>query len=230
MFNTTVIQALLILFGLMNILINAHANESDFVDAQKHVVNSTFDIKYAGQDNFVGAPINGYKAAKCLLHKNVITDLNKAATHLKNKGYRLKVFDCYRPEKAVAHFMRWANDITDNKTKHHYYPNMEKRKLVGPYIAEKSGHSKGYTIDLSLEQQINGQWHALDMGGIFDLFDERSNTLYPYITDIQKKNRAILVAALEAHGFSNYPMEWWHFTYVKTPKTLRSQAYNFDIK
>lgn len=230
MFNSTSIQSLLIMLGLTSTLIDVHAKESDFVDAKKHVVNSSFDIKYAGQDNFVGTPINGYKAAKCLLHKNVIADLNKVATLLEDKGYRLKIFDCYRPEKAVAHFMQWANDITDNKTKPRYYPNIEKYGLVGPYIAEKSGHSKGYTIDLSLEQQINGQWQAIDMGGTFDLFDARSNTLHPHITAIQKSNRAILVSALEAHGFKNYALEWWHFTYVRTPKHLRNQAYNFDIQ
>jgi zinc D-Ala-D-Ala dipeptidase len=222
-----------ILLVMLGVLINPtiiHASEADFVEVKLHITNAHMDIKYASHDNFVGTPIKGYQAAKCLLHKNAIADLKRAAVELQEKGYRLRIFDCYRPEKAVAHFMRWANDINDVQTKERYYPNIEKPKLVGPYIAEKSGHSKGYTIDLSLEQNINGQWHELDMGGIFDLFDARSNTLHPDISKVQKNNRAILVTALEAHGFKNYAMEWWHFTYIKTPKHLRSQAYDFDIQ
>ncbi len=208
----------------------AHANQTDFVDIKSHITNVSYDIKYATDENFVGEPIDGYKAAKCLVHRNVIDDLNKASNLLNQQGYRLKFFDCYRPEQAVAHFMRWAKDHTDIKTKIRYYPNLKKSTLVGTYIAEKSGHSKGYTIDLTLEHNINGQWLALDMGGIFDLFDERSNTLHTHISAVQKNNRALLVSTLEQHGFKNYAMEWWHFTYIKTPKHLRSQAYNFDVK
>ncbi|XQW86762.1 M15 family metallopeptidase [Thalassotalea piscium] len=205
-------------------------SKQQFVDIKLAIPSVVYDIRYASKNNFVGEVIDGYLAPKCLIRQEVIKPLIKLSDELLQQGYRLKLYDCYRPEKAVKHFMRWALDLSDTKTKNTYYPNLDKSNLVGQYIAEKSGHSKGFTLDLTIQMKDkNGTWHDLDMGSTFDMFDKISNTETPLISPQQKYNRQILKVTLERNGFTNYPMEWWHFTYTKTPKSQRQHAYNFDV-
>lgn len=208
----------------------AHEQEQ-FIDVKQVIPSVVYDIRYASKNNFVGDVINGYLAKKCYIHRAAISDLKAVTADLAKQGYRLKLFDCYRPEKAVTHFMRWAKNLTDTKTKAEYYPNIAKSTLVGPYIAEKSGHSKGYTLDLTLQKKLNnGEWQDLDMGTHFDLFDVLSNTDNKHVSLQQRNNRDRLRDIMQAHGFSNYPMEWWHFTHTKTPKSQRQSSYDFDVK
>lgn len=190
----------------------------EMVDLALIMPNATYDIRYASDNNFVGRVVDGYLAPKCFIHISAADKLVKANEALSELGLRFKIFDCYRPQKSVAHFMRWAKDLSDTTTKTEYYPNLPKSELVGDYIAEKSGHSRGYTIDLTIEQkQKNGSYQELDMGSPFDMFDTLSNTADSRVTLAQKKNRYLLKGIMEDAGFRDYSMEWWHFTYNADP-------------
>ncbi|TAH43919.1 MAG: hypothetical protein EYC71_09350 [Gammaproteobacteria bacterium] len=173
------------------------------------------DMRYAGADNFVGRPIDGYAKPRCLLKADAAAALARVQRALEKNSMRLHVFDCYRPARAVHEFVHWAKDPADQATRARHYPNLDKSALLGDYIAPVSGHSKGYTVDLSLEQCAPGKsaCRMLDMGTPFDLFDPRANTDSPQITPEQRANRRLLRDAMQAEGFNNYPMEWWHFTH-----------------
>lgn len=135
---------------------------------------------------------------------------------MQQRGYTLKIFDCYRPQRAVDHFVRWVGDVHDRTMKAHYYPNEEKSRLIEKgYIAGRSGHSRGSTLDLTLVKKDGGA--ELDMGTPYDYFDALSNTTAPRITGEPKANRLLLKAVMEKHGFVNYPKEWWHYTLKDEP-------------
>jgi D-alanyl-D-alanine dipeptidase len=140
----------------------------------------------------------------------------------------LTLYDCYRPVRAVHAFVAWAHDLSDQSTKAEHYPNVDKSKLLGPYIAETSGHSRGATVDLGLLRCDGGDCTPLDMGAGFDLFDPRANTDTPAITDAQRANRQLLLDAMKQRGFVNYPMEWWHFTF--RPEPTPTTAYDVPVK
>jgi len=158
---------------------NCYANQTmpdDFVVVNDLIPDAIFDIKYHSDDNFVGKVVDGYHADKCILQKKAATALLAVYRSANKLNINLKIFDCYRPQKAVDHFIRWVNDIKDTSTKDNFYPNLDKASLLGPYIAPKSGHSRGSTLDLTLVKKVKGQWQELDMGSAFDLFDPISNT------------------------------------------------------
>ncbi|MBC3764592.1 M15 family metallopeptidase [Neptunicella marina] len=187
-------------------------------------------MRYATRNNFVGSVVDGYQARQCILKTTAATSLQLVAQAAKTQGLKLVLFDCYRPQRAVDHFVRWVNDIEDTKTKTEYYPNLDKGVLLGDYIAEKSGHSRGYTIDLSLAQKNEqGQWQLLDMGGQFDLFDPLSNTDNPEVTAQQRANRYTLKNLMAKGNFSNYPMEWWHYTHEQDSQQTTKHYYNFPV-
>jgi len=204
------------------------AAEVDLVDAAGVVSGLRTEIRYASGNNFVGTPVTGYGASKCLLLAPVAQALARVQQDVEREGLSLKVFDCYRPVRAVQHFVRWAHDPTDQRTKAAYYPNLEKASLLDGYIAETSGHSRGATLDLTLVRCESDTCTELDMGTPFDFFDPRANTADPSITDEQGRNRERLVQAMARHGFQNYAMEWWHFTFrpEPTPRT----AYDVPIQ
>ena len=127
------------------------------------------------------------------------------------------MYDCYRPVRAVKHFVRWAGDLDDQRTKPEYYPRLPKTALLGDYISPTSGHSRGATIDLTMLQCDANGCLPLDMGTPFDYFDPLANTDSPAITAEQRTNRRRLVEAMAREGFANYPMEWWHFTLKPEP-------------
>ena len=179
------------------------------------------DIKYASRDNFVGTPVDGYGAAKCELLHPAAEALARVEHALRARGMRLLVWDCYRPVRAVQHFVRWAGDLSDQRTKAAHYPDLDKRALLGDYIAPVSGHSRGATLDLTLERCDDALCTPLDMGTDFDLFDPRANTDSPLVSPAQRANRVRLRAAMEAQGFRNYPMEWWHYTLTPEPSPTR---------
>jgi D-alanyl-D-alanine dipeptidase len=192
---------------------------ANMVDIRSLSPDIAEDIKYAGSDNFVGRPVAGYLAAKCFLQRPAATALAQVQQQLRARHLRLKVWDCYRPARAVADFVRWAHDLTDQRTKPAHYPTLDKSQLLGDYIAPVSGHSRGGTVDLTLERCAGNNTHCtpLDMGTDFDYFGLRANTANPDITLLQRQNRALLRKAMTAGGFRNYPMEWWHYTLSLEP-------------
>ena len=188
--------------------------ETGLVDIRTLVPDISQQIRYAGSENFVGTPVEGYAAARCYLLEPAAQALQRVEQSLRQQGFRLRVFDCYRPARAVRHFVRWAADLQDQRTKPRYYPNLDKTELLGDYIAPVSGHSRGATLDLTLLdcRGPEGQCVPLDMGTEFDFFDLRANTDSPMITPAQKDNRQRLLRAMAQQGFKNYPQEWWHYT------------------
>lgn len=188
------------------------AASAGLVDARTRVPDLDEDMRYAGADNFTGAPVDGYRAPVCLLRRAAADALAAVEGELRPQGYRLRVWDCYRPARAVAAFVRWAGDLADTRTKAAHYPHLEKRQLLGEYIAPVSGHSRGATVDLTLVRCDGGTCAPVDMGTDFDLFDPLAHTDDPRITPAQRANRQRLVRAMAAHGFVNYPAEWWHYT------------------
>jgi D-alanyl-D-alanine dipeptidase len=193
--------------------------ETGLVDLRSRVPDIREDIKYAGSDNFVGRPVDGYRAARCLLHAHAADALARVEHALRAQGYRLLIWDCYRPARAVADFVRWAHDLDDTRSKAVHYPHLAKSQLLGDYIAPVSGHSRGGTVDLTLMRcDARGAACApLDMGTGFDFFDPRAHTDAPGLTAIQRANRAHLRQAMERAGCRNYPLEWWHYSCQPEP-------------
>ena len=186
------------------------------LDVSRLAAGIRIDMRYAGSENFVGRPIDGYAAPRCLLKVEAAAALARVQRELDKQSMRLRVFDCYRPVRAVQEFVAWAGEASDPVAKERHYPNLDKSALLGDYIAPVSGHSKGYTVDLGLERCLAEPQGctALDMGTPFDFFDPRANTDSAEITPVQRANRQLLLDAMQAEGFNNYPMEWWHFTHA----------------
>ena len=209
--------------------INATEVPADFIDIATLVPQAQVHMAYLGTENFVGSKVDGYQANRCYLQQNAAQALVQAQQAAEAQGYTLWIFDCYRPQRAVNHFMRWASDLNDTSTKAQYYPNLAKDKLVGEYIAEKSGHSRGSTIDLTLAaKDSSGNWRPIDMGSAFDMFDAISNVGTAEITAQQTANRQRLESIMLAAGFKVYNMEWWHFTHQ--PPVYTEQYFDFVIK
>jgi D-alanyl-D-alanine dipeptidase len=173
------------------------------------------EIRYAGSHNFVGRQIAGYQAAECWLRKEAAQALAAVAHDLATSGWRLIVYDCYRPERAVADFAAWAKDRGAQQKKVEFYPALDKEKLFAlGYIAAKSAHSTGTAVDAGAEAiDTAGRTTPLDFGTAFDTFDPRSATASPDIAAGAAQNRRRLVSMFAAHGFTNYKREWWHFSY-----------------
>jgi D-alanyl-D-alanine dipeptidase len=187
-----------------------------FVDAASVVEGLAVDMRYFGADNFVGDKIDGYEQPRCLLTREAANALAAAQRELAPRGLGLKVFDCYRPARAVAHFVRWARAIDDVRQKEKYYPQVDKRDLFRlGYIASRSGHSRGSTVDLTLVRRDGGQ--ELDMGTPFDFFGEKSWAADRSIGAAAQANRAVLAGAMTQQGFVPYAKEWWHFTLKDEP-------------
>lgn len=193
--------------------------EAGMVDIRSRVPDMAQDIRYFGSDNFVGAPVDGYQAPRCYLKREAADALANVESALREQHQRLRIFDCYRPARAVAHFVRWLGDPADQRTKAVHYPGLDKAQLVGEYIAPMSGHSRGATVDLTLLQcdPSGASCRPLDMGTDFDFFGTRANTDSPTVDPAQRGNRLRLRAAMEAAGFRNYPMEWWHYSFQPEP-------------
>ncbi len=182
-----------------------------FVYAKSIITDLDVELRYFSTNNFVGDTIEGYKANKLILTRQTAIALQLVQDDLQQMGYCVKVYDGYRPQRAVNHFMHWAKNLKDTINKQQFYPNVEKRFLFKEeYIATRSGHSRGSTLDLTI---IDGNTEmSLDMGSPYDFFGQESWVAYENITEIQKKNRQLLQTVMLKHGFRNYPKEWWHFT------------------
>jgi zinc D-Ala-D-Ala dipeptidase len=191
------------------------APPAGFVDAATVVPGLVIDMRYAGAHNFVGRPIPGYDAPRCWLTRPAAAALAEVARDLAPRGLVLKVFDCYRPTRAVAAFARWARDLNDTAGKAEFYPQVDKRTLFrNGYISARSGHSRGSTIDMTLAEAGGRE---LDMGTPFDFFSPRSSPADPSVTGAARANRGLLAAAMRRRGFRPYAKEWWHFTLAGEP-------------
>ena len=196
--------------------------EPDFVavgvgdSSSKSPANIKVAMRYVTADNLVGEPLDGYRENLCLLAPAAARALEKVAGRLAQEGLGLELFDCYRPQQAVNHFVRWAAAPEDHSTKADFYPREEKSQMFERgYIAERSGHSRGATVDLTLYRMDSGA--ALDMGTGFDFMDERSATEYPLEDAAARANRLRLREVMSAEGFVNYAQEWWHYTFKPEP-------------
>ncbi|MDF1659916.1 MAG: M15 family metallopeptidase [Verrucomicrobiales bacterium] len=184
------------------------------------------EVRYASMNNFVGKRVDGYKAKKIIITEKAAVALKKVQADLKKEGFGLKVFDAYRPKQAVNHFVRWARDRKDLRTKEKYYPDISKSSLVGGgYISGLSRHSSGSTVDLTL---INTAGRELDMGTPFDFFGTESSHNSQIPTPEQQANRRKLKAAMERGGFFAYHKEWWHYTLRGEP--FAGQYFDFPVK
>ncbi|WDV50277.1 M15 family metallopeptidase [Streptomyces coeruleorubidus] len=212
----------------------------DFVALRSVDPTIVQEIRYFTPHNFVGERIDGYAQPICVLTRPAAQALHRAQTKLLRQGYTLKVYDCYRPQRAVDHFVRWAKDLDDQALKGEFYPNVDKTRLFADgYIAEKSGHSRGSTLDVTLVKlpaKPTRPYHpgeplvpcfapkeerfpdnSVDMGTGFDCFDTLSHTLDPRVQGEQRANRLLLKSTLEGLGFVNLAEEWWHYTYKPEP-------------
>lgn len=203
----------------MRIASAATAKDAGMVDIRDLVPDMDVDMRYAGRDNFVGAPVDGYHAPRCFLKEPAAQALARVERDLRRDHLRLRLYDCYRPARAVRRFVAWAGDPSDQRTKPDYYPNLDKRDLLGDYISPTSGHSRGATLDLTLLQcdSDGARCVPLDMGTNFDFFDPAAHTDSPQANAAQHHNRQRLRAAMEQAGFRNYPLEWWHYTLAPEP-------------
>lgn len=187
-----------------------------FVYVQDLVPTIKLDMRYATSHNFVGRPIAGYIRPKAILTGPAAAALAKVQAELQPFGLGLKIFDAYRPQRAVDDFYRWSHDTADTKMKREFYPHLSKGKLFQEkYILTKSGHSRGSTVDLTIISLKDGR--ELDMGSGFDLFGSESWPDYPGLPASQRAHRLLLRALMEKHGFAPYFSEWWHFTLKNEP-------------
>jgi len=212
----------------------------NFADIKDVIPGIVLDIRYYSSYNFIGERIDGYLAAKCILTKEAADALSLVQKELEQFSLSLKIYDCYRPQRAVDHFVRWAEDIKDIKMQKEFYPTVDKKNLFKDgYIADKSSHSRGSTVDLTIVpipvprqekytagQQLSECYHpadkrfsdnSIDMGTGFDCFHELSHTLNKNIGPRQRINRMLLKTLMEKHGFKNYELEWWHYTLKNEP-------------
>ncbi|GAA0606627.1 M15 family metallopeptidase [Streptomyces crystallinus] len=198
------------------------------------------ELRYITPHNFVGRPIDGYRQPVCILTRHAAQALHRAQLKLLAEGYSLKVYDCFRPQRAVDNFVEWAKDLDDNRMKTEFYPLVDKSRLFDDnYIAAKSGHSRGSSVDITIvklpawptrpyrpgqplvncfapkDQRFPD--NSVDMGTGFDCFDTLSHTDDPRVQGVQRANRDLLRGTLKEAGFVGIPEEWWHFTYKPEP-------------
>lgn len=207
----------LLIVALVSGAANAEsARHARFIDAAEAVAGLQVDMRYFGDDNFIGRRIDGYEAPFCLLTREAASALAAVQRDLAPLGFGLKVFDCYRPARAVAHFARWARDSSDQARKAEFYPEIDKRNLFSEgYISARSGHSRGSTVDVTLVHRADGQ--MLDMGSPFDFFGTQSWPSDRTVPAAAQANRRALAGAMTRRGFRSYGKEWWHFTLGNEP-------------
>ncbi len=198
-----------------------------FVYVKNEIPNLRSDLRYYSTNNFIGKPIDGYLKPKCILTVEATVALKKVQSEFEKLGFGLLIFDAYRPQRAVNQFVKWAQDSTDTKMKEEFYPNVDKKDLFKEeYIATKSSHSRGSTVDLTIVSLKTG--HILDLGSSFDLFDEKSSVNYKNITKNQHSIRLMLQRRMVKHGFVPHEKEWWHFTLKKEP--YKDTYFDFSIE
>jgi D-alanyl-D-alanine dipeptidase len=222
-----------------------------FVDLKDVVPSIVLDMRYYGPHNFLGTRVDGYEASRCILTRKAADAVARVQGELATFGLSLKVYDCFRPQRAVDHFVRWARDVEDIRTKKEFYPTVDKINLFKDgYIAEKSGHSRGSTIDLTIvpvptPEQEKYRPHedlrecflaagsrfgdnSVDMGTGFDCFHELAHTENRWVGFGQRSSRLLLKTLMEKQGFKNYEKEWWHYTLQDEP--FRDSYFDFVVR
>ena len=235
------IQTLIIVFCCAFSLIAQEKELPDgFVDVKTVIPSIALDLRYFTEHNFLGTSVRGYKKQRCILTKEAAEALKRVQEDLLTYGLSLKVYDAYRPQQAVDHFVEWAKNIADTLTKREFYPTVDKRNLFSDgYIAGRSSHSRGSTVDVTIipvpipeqelyiphenlresylpKEQRFGD-NSIDMGTGFDCFHTLSATKNPDVGYQQRANRMLLQSLMEKHGFQNYSAEWWHYTLRDEP-------------
>ena len=198
-----------------------------FVEVKKLIPDLIEEIRYNSDHNFVGRRIAGYEESVALLTKECAEALKKVADELREEGYRLKIYDAYRPDDAVQDFRKWVGNMKDQKMKDEFYPDIEKSELFkAGYISSRSKHRHGSTVDMTLCDQKGNE---LDMGGHFDFFSETSHSDHTEsLTEEQQENRKLLREAMERNGFKIANTEWWHFSLIEEP--YPKENFNFPVK
>ena len=211
---------------------------SGFVNLTDAVPDAILEIRYYSTYNFVGQRIDGYLQPVALLTREAADSLRAVSDEVMAQGYRLKIYDAYRPQRGVAHFVRWAEDVADTAMKAPFYPMLDKSVLFEQeYIMAKSGHTRGSTVDLTLVNALTGL--NVDMGGTFDWFGEESHPDFcgnpdtgeytgGVLSEEQFRNRMILRRAMLNHGFKPLSSEWWHFTMRDEP--YPDTYFDFPVK
>jgi D-alanyl-D-alanine dipeptidase len=240
----------LLFFLTFSTILLAQNIPEGFIEIRTVIPDIILDLRYTTNHNFLGRPVEGYLAEKCYLTKAAADSLAKVQTELRKFSLSLKIYDAYRPQCAVDDFVKWAKILGDTLTKKEFYPTVDKSRLfVDGYIAEKSGHSRGSTVDLTIvpiplseqpEFEFNNQCecykpvderfkdNSLDMGTGFDCFNSLSYTENPEISPQERANRLLLRSLMEKYGFKNLAEEWWHFTLKNEP--FPKTYFNFLIK
>jgi|TARA_B110000196_G_scaffold230492_1_gene199006 D-alanyl-D-alanine dipeptidase len=228
-------SVLALLFGLCILQGEQHAMAQNndatapdsFLELQEFIPDIQLDLRYFSEDNFVGQVIDGYHAEKAFMTREAATALSNVQGELAPFGMSLKVFDAYRPQRAVDHFVRWGQDLGDKKMKDVFYPAVAKEDLFSDgYIAQRSGHSRGSTIDLTIVDLETGE--ELEMGTLWDFFDPSSWPSNLNIPPQARANRNLLNAVMTRHGFTALGTEWWHFTLENEP--FLDTYFNFPVK
>jgi D-alanyl-D-alanine dipeptidase len=220
--------------------INNQVKPDDFINIKDVIPDVIVELRYFGNHNFIGQKIDGYTSEICYITKAAADSLSKVQDELKRFNLTLKIYDGYRPQRAVNHFVRWAKDFSDTLMKKEFYPTVDKKNLFQDgYIADKSSHSRGSTLDLTIvpvpipdqpkfNRSINScecflpidkrfKDNSIDMGSGFDCFHPISNTVNHQLELHQRINRLLLKTLMEKYGFKNYPLEWWHYTLINEP-------------
>lgn len=220
--------------------ISIQTKPDDFVNIKEVIPDVIVELRYFGNHNFIGKRINGYNAEICYLTKTATDSLAKVQEELKKFNLTIKIYDAYRPQRAVNHFVEWAKDLSDTLMKKEFYPTVDKKNLFKDgYIAERSSHSRGSTVDLTIvpipipEQEnftntkilcecylpLGKRFkdNSIDMGSGFDCFHPISHTINNDLELNQRINRLLLKTLMEKYGFKNYPFEWWHYTLKNEP-------------
>ena len=199
---------------------------SGFVILGDFIPQIVQEIRYYSTYNFIGDRIDGYEEPIALLTKEAARALKGVSNEMFVRGYRLKIFDAYRPAYAVKHFVLWGIEDTDIRMKPYFYPDLQKQELFAKgYIAKMSSHSRGSAVDLTLLDMKTGK--EVDMGSPFDLFSEASHPDYKGVTEEQYKNRMMLQQVMIRNGFSPIDCEWWHFALTKEP--YPDTYFNFPV-
>jgi len=223
---------------MIGVLVALALAPSQFVPLDRVDATIAQDMRYATAHNFVGRRIKGYREPVCILTRRAARALHRAQVRLKPQDYGLKVYDCYRPTRAVAQFSRWADDASDQKMKREFYPRVDKRRVFElGYVAHRSGHSRGSTVDLTivrLPPRTQPAWdgrlrsctaryrrrfrdNGVNMGTGYDCMDPRAHTFHPAIGGRAHRNRLLLRRTMDRVGFAPYDNEWWHFTLRREP-------------
>lgn len=218
-----------VLFFMYSYSSTTHAQDvpDNFIYLTEVIPYVEFDLRYYSDDNFIGQPIPGYQSNVLIVTLQAAMALKKVQQDLAYSNFALKFFDAYRPQQAVDYFVRWANDPDDIRMKAQYYPNVDKDELIPKgFIAAKSSHSRGSTVDVTIISLENGQ--ELDMGTPFDLFDQKSWPSDTTVTVQQRANRQLLRSVMSKHGFAGLEEEWWHFTLFDEP--YPDTYFDFPVK